>query len=1015
MAIKACFIGIDKYQDPSIRDLAGAKRDATALWALFSDTMPDLEAEKFVDEEATLENIRKVLDAKLGSAGTDDVVIISFSGHGTHNHRIVAHNTVYKVLNDTTIPMEEIAARFKDSRAKVIFFILDCCFSGAAPARVLDDSPVPRDIEFHIENLVAGKGRLLLAAARDDQRAYEIPSKGHGLLTKVLIEVLQSGEGRVNLSSAVDRIMQLVRAEAERLGFEQTPVCLDFVEGGLTFPVLKPGRRFYEAFPETKGIQITNAIADLSSFRIPQPILDEWSSRFKNGLNKIQLEAVNKYRILDGQSLLVVAPTSSGKTFLGEMASARAIVEGKKAVFLLPYKALVNEKYDYFMQLYNEKLGIRVIRCTGDHSDQTEPFVKGKYDIALLTFEMFLNLLVSNSSLLLQIGLVVLDEAQFVTNPTRGMNVELLLTFLLASREKEIVPQLIALSAVIGNVNDFDQWLNVEALISNERPVPLIEGVLDRSGVFQYVDESGAPKISQLLPGHSIEMRRDKPSSQDIIVPLVKNLIRENPEEQVIIFRNKKGLAQGCAGYLAKELGLPPATEVIAQLPNHDLSTSSSALRECLSGGTAFHNTNLNRLEKAIIERAFRDLKNKVRVLGATTTMAAGINTPASTVILAETEFMDEEGPIPFTIAEYKNMAGRAGRLGYNEKGKAILLAETSYERERLFNLYVRGTPEAMASSFDPRHIETWIVRLLAQIDKIPRPAVTRLLANTYGGYLANRGNPGWADQMKRELEVLLLRMISLGLVEQEGDFIRLSLLGRACGRSALSLDSAMRLVDLLKTTHLERISAIDLMAIVQILPEMDGFYTPLMKRAHKEQEWPGEVRRRYGADIASLLQRHARENPDYWARCKRAGILLDWIEGSPAEAIERKYSATPYQGKIEYGNISGIADASRFYLRSAYEIAAIVLIDKAPSSESFEGLLRQLEAGIPVGALGLLRIPIPMIRGEYLALFQENIKTLKDFLLLSIDSLKRIFGVPRFEEVEKMRSKIQGMSVAEG
>jgi helicase len=148
----------------------------------------------------------------------------------------------------------------------------------------------------------------------------------------------------------------------------------------------------------------------------------------------------------------------------------------------------------------------------------------------------------------------------------------------------------------------------------------------------------------------------------------VRQLVSQN--ERVIVFRNQRGMAQGCARYLADELGLPPARKALAQLPNHDLSSTSAELRECLNGGTAFHNTNLTREEKAVVEQAYRDPRGEIAVLAATTTVAAGINTPASTVILAEQEFIGEDGR-PFTIAEYKNMAGRAGRLGFNEKGKS--------------------------------------------------------------------------------------------------------------------------------------------------------------------------------------------------------------------------------------------------------------------------------------------------------------------------------------------------------
>ena len=137
-------------------------------------------------------------------------------------------------------------------------------------------------------------------------------------------------------------------------------------------------------------------ITELSAFAIPQPVLDAWRTRFSE-LNNLQLSAVNDYRVLDGQPLLVVAPTTSGKTFVGEMAAARAIADGRKAVFLLPFKALANEKFEEFGELYGHDLDLRVIRCTGDYADQSEPFVKGQYDIALLTFEMFLGPVLSGA------------------------------------------------------------------------------------------------------------------------------------------------------------------------------------------------------------------------------------------------------------------------------------------------------------------------------------------------------------------------------------------------------------------------------------------------------------------------------------------------------------------------------------------------------------------------------------------------------------------------------------------
>ena len=90
--------------------------------------------------------------------------------------------------------------------------------------------------------------------------------------------------------------------------------------------------------------------------------------------------------------------------------------------------------------------------------------------------------------------------------------------------------------------------------------------------------------------------------------------------------------------------------------------------------------------------------------------------------------------------------------------------------------------------------IDTWVLRLLAQVPDVPRDRVATLLTNTYAGYLATRASPEWEPEMRGRVEAFLTRALELGLLEQEGDIVRLSLLGKACGRSHLRLPSAMRL-----------------------------------------------------------------------------------------------------------------------------------------------------------------------------------------------------------------------------
>lgn len=142
--IRAAFIGIDRYRDTSVGDLTGAARDATALWALLSDSIAELRPQLITNEDATISNLRDVLNGTLGEAAPDDVVILGFAGHGTPDHRLVLHDTSVEDLPNSSLGMDELAQRFRDSRARAVILLLDCCFSGGAPARVIDAGLVPR-------------------------------------------------------------------------------------------------------------------------------------------------------------------------------------------------------------------------------------------------------------------------------------------------------------------------------------------------------------------------------------------------------------------------------------------------------------------------------------------------------------------------------------------------------------------------------------------------------------------------------------------------------------------------------------------------------------------------------------------------------------------------------------------------------------------------------------------------------------------------------------------------------
>ncbi|MCA8277344.1 DEAD/DEAH box helicase [Burkholderia sp. AU30280] len=518
MATKAVFVGVSKQLDPTIDELSGTRRDAVALWSLFTDTLPDISSRLIVDESATKQATSQAILQTLETAENDDVVIISFAGHGTPDGSLVFYDTQRTDITGTTLPMATFADAFKASNARVVLFILDACFAGHAPARVLEVDAKPRNA-FTFEQ-VAGDGRILLAACTATQSAWEQPGTGHGLLTAALIQAMTNESvDTVSFPAIADEIIQIARVAGLGIGVTQTPVFLGQVEGGLVFPRLKRGENFQAHFPSMDIVSTTGAFSDLLPHGFPQSVVDQWASRFPDGLNPLQLRAVNEFGVLASKSLMVIAPTSSGKTLIGELAAVQAVLAGRKAIFLLPYRALVNEKCEEFSARYGE-VGLRVVRCTGDANDTVGAILSSRYDIAFFTYEMFLNIALTSPHVLNRLGVVVLDEGQFITDSRRGITVELLLAMLTRARARGVAPQLLVLSAVLGQLNGFNQWLDVAVLQSNVRPVPLVEGVLDRMGTFQFVDVDGTIKAEPLLPRHEIVLRTKSPSSQDVIVPL---------------------------------------------------------------------------------------------------------------------------------------------------------------------------------------------------------------------------------------------------------------------------------------------------------------------------------------------------------------------------------------------------------------------------------------------------------------------------------------------------------------
>jgi hypothetical protein len=152
--------------------------------------------------------------------------------------------------------------------------------------------------------------------------------------------------------------------------------------------------------------------------------------------------------------------------------------------------------------------------------------MRGQYDICLTTYEKATMLALVAPHLLDGVGTVVIDEAQTLADASRGANLEFLLTLLRVRRRTGAEPQLIALSAVIGESGGLERWLGGRLLRHDQRPVPLDEGVLCGDGALRWLPTDGDAEQREPF----IAPRYGRGTSQDWIIPLVERLVAEDDQ-----------------------------------------------------------------------------------------------------------------------------------------------------------------------------------------------------------------------------------------------------------------------------------------------------------------------------------------------------------------------------------------------------------------------------------------------------------------------------------------------------
>ena len=636
----------------------------------------------------------------------------------------------------------------------------------------------------------------------------------------------------------------------------------------------------------------------LAKYAIPGPILAEWEQRFGGRLLPLQVRALEEYGLLDGASLLISAPTSSGKTFCGEMAIVRAAQERKKGIFLTPLKAVTEEKYRQFRDGYG-RLGLRLVIGTRDHPEHDAAIESGRFDIAVMVYEKFNSLLVNSFDLLGQVGTLVVDELQMLEDEERGPQLELALTKLLFSRYR---PQIVALSAVLGEATGLAQWLGCRLLLDNNRPVELRRGVV-ASGTFHYrCHNSGEIGREAFAEG------------EDRGQTLFENIkaVFDVGHQALVFLKSRQETVAAAAGFV-DHAGLAPLAEneawCASRLDDDEPSTLTEQLKRLLACGVAFHNADLTANQRAVIEEAAR--AGMIKVVFATTTLATGINLPAATVFIEAQKYCQKgyagrPGLAPLSWAEYEGMSGRAGRTGWIEEatpGRAVLFAGSELEKSILWDYYIERHPMPLESHLAGLAPADIIVDLFG-CDLIDHPdQVVEVLSRSYG-LSRNQLQAKQKDDIYEEL-------LDKGYLGREGDIWWATPLGKATALTGLSVAGADYLAGTFRA--LEPCDEGQIIYHALHAPEGQRIYLPGGSGARSRPRFSPflSASSEENSLVRELTNLQRELMPDEYDRLRLTFLLTDWMVGKPALDIEKKYH-------LYLGTIEGVARQAAWLLSSA-------------------------------------------------------------------------------------------------
>ena len=721
-------------------------------------------------------------------------------------------------------------------------------------------------------------------------------------------------------------------------------------------------------------------IEELKTFGVPESVTRKLVSLGYKELTEIQRTAIEK-GLFEEKNLIISAPTNTGKTFVGELASLNASKRKRdqRTFYLVPLKALAEEKVRDFQEKYSG-WGLKVAITTGDRTEYDGNLLD--YDLIIATYEKLNALLVRNPHIIKDIGVVIVDELQNIGDVSRGVGLEILLTKLVQKNNKRL--QVVGLSATIPNAKELAEWLKAELVETKTREIELREGVL-------YL---GAEAIifngSELNKGDFLYREfntGDVGVEENLNLNNISSLVELCKTEQVIFFGNTQKKAEDFARTLSTYL--LPAENITKRIGEMDMrvepTPSSKNLKKYMINGVAFHHAGLLHEERMIVERAFEE--GSIRVICATPTLSAGVNTPAKTIILLSYKLWTGEN---ISTRDYKNMSGRAGRIQYHDDfGRSVLFAHSEKELDMLWHEYVKTDPEMINSQISEENIDLHILGIVNSGMCRNLNDVLDFIKDTFFGYTYYQGSdPEFRGTFEESIKHRIEKLRETEFLEIKNGEIKITELGKRCAEGMLSPETVKVIYDSL--TSLESI----------ITPKTD--YKELVEPIIHATCCTFDTRNSLlfppsGEYKNELLERWEHNKEEYLVELEDQELILRSLETT--EMLLKWIDAAPYSDLRSFarqGVIKRTGETISWIVEGVASIAEQPLFNFDSEFIEFLNTIKErVYYGVPEKAIRIMKLKIPSIhRFRALQLSQSGYATLNSLIEADLDDLKKIRGI---------------------